>query len=131
MRSVPILLALAVLTGCGMSEERFATKASGAWCDWLADCGELEKSQYDGCQQNQYDVFLAYLQDEACEYRKDAARGVLEDFDENLELADCDGMKGQAASGDLHYDICRLARYGQDSGGGDDTGDSGDTGTKG
>jgi len=128
MRRIPILLALALLTGCGMSEERFATKASRAWCDWLADCGELERSQYESCQQNQHDVFLAYLQDEDCEYRKENARGVLEKFDENLELAECDGMKGQAAIGDLHYDACRIARHAEDTGDEDDTGDSGDTG---
>lgn len=108
------VLGLILLTGCGLSEEKFAAQAAEKACSLYEECGYIEYfgGSYDACVTQMEAATLAYVQSAECEYDAGAAKDCLKEWDD----VSCDGGTTTGTSDSACDDIC---------------GDGGTTGTTG
>ena len=110
LRAVPPLLAALILAGCGISEDRFATRSAEARCEFYADCGTLESygDTLDACKAQVEALTKDSLNAEDCDYDAQAARQCLQDIKEaSCDAEDndegdvaCDDVCGESTGGD-------------------------------
>lgn len=99
--ALPLLLGLA--SACGISEDRFATKAAQEWCEFYSECGTLESygDTVDACEAVVEELTKDYLSAPDCEYDGGLARQCLRDISEQS----CDA--GEDSQGDVACDdVC-------------------------
>ena len=100
--SSPILagLALGLLTSCGLSEDKYATKISTAQCALYEECGYLQAygDTVAACEAAIEELTKAYVTDETCEYDPKAARQCLKEVKETE--CDTDG-EGDSSCDDV------------------------------
>ncbi len=65
-----------LLAGCGLNEEKYASKYATAICSYYEECGYLEYAggDIDTCEANQENGQLSLITSDACEYDPGAAK---------------------------------------------------------
>jgi len=95
MKKILSVAALAMLVGCGMSEDSFKDKSLEATCQWLVDCFSLF-ADVDTCI-SESDTGTV---DESCEYDAKKAKECVDD----LEALTCDDTEAPASCLDVYTD---------------------------
>ena len=96
------------LTGCGLSEEKFATQYAEAICAWYDECGYIAYAggDVDTCISLQEAAILAVVQSDTCEYDAGAAKDCVKE----AEDATCEGTGDTGAAGESACDdVCPAA----------------------
>ena len=101
-------LALALLVGCGLSEDKYATKIAVAQCALYEECGYLQAygDTVAACESAIEELSKAYVTDETCDYDARAARQCLREVKETECDTDgegdssCDDVCGDGTAGE-------------------------------
>jgi len=98
------VLGLILLTGCSLSEEKFAAQAAEKACNLYDECGYIEYfgGDVETCITQMEAATLAYVNSAECEYDGGAAKSCLAEWDD----VTCDGGTTTGESDSACDDIC-------------------------
>ena len=113
MKRTLTVLGVLLLTGCGLSEEKYASKIAEEACSLYEECDLLSYfgETYDACVTQMEAAALAYVQSEACDYDGGAAKECLSEWKD----ATCEGDTSTDGSESACNDVCGDAGTGDDS----------------
>lgn len=102
-RTLPLVGAI-LLTGCGLSEEKYAEKAAAEACGLYEECDLLEYfgGTYDACVTQMEAAVLAYVTSEDCDYDGGAAKSCLNEWKD----ATCEGSTTTGETDSACDDVC-------------------------
>ena len=113
MNRTILVLSLIGLTGCGVSQSKFAAKAAKAACSWAEECDMLDfyGGDVDSCTTTMEEYYSTVVSEENCpEYDKKAAKSCLKE----MKSAECEASSDDDGGESDCASIC--------SGSSDDTG---------
>lgn len=98
------VLGLIMLTGCSLSEEKFAAQSAEKACSLYEECGYIEYfgGTYDACVTQMEAATLAYVNSADCEYDGSAAKACLSEWDD----VTCEGTTETGETDSACDDIC-------------------------
>jgi len=93
-----------LLAGCGMNEDKFATKYAEAVCSYYDQCGTIEYAggTYDACVPLQENAQLDYILSDACTYDPGAAADCVDE----IRGMSCESADTGAGGGNQDTSAC-------------------------